>query len=83
MIDVTAMERVKEKLASAKMAMVFDFNGAPVYKYPNSKSEIIGCFDMYTKIYIYNEVGDFYFASCNFVFGYIPKSCAIKIVRGE
>lgn len=81
MMDITAMERVKEKLATAKKAMIFDFNGAPVYKYPNEKSEIIGWLDMYARFYVYNEVNGFYYVSSNLNFGYVPKYCAVQIIE--
>lgn len=74
---------VKETLAMAKKAMIFEFNGTPVYKHPNKKSEIIGWFDMYTRIYIYNEDKDFYYTSCNFNFGYIPKGSVVMIAEEE
>lgn len=74
---------VKETLAMAKRAMIFDFEGTPVYKYPDRNSELIGWLDMYTKIYIYNEYKDFYYTSCNFKFGYIPKSSVIMMAEEE
>lgn len=74
---------VKETLAMAKKAMIFEFNGTPVYKHPNKKSEIVGWLDMYTKIYIYNEDKDFYYTSCNFNFGYIPKGSVVMIAEEE
>lgn len=76
-------EAVERQLASAKRAMVFEFEGTPVYKYPDRNSEIVGWLDMYAKIYIYNEFKDFYFTSCNLNFGYIPKSCVIMIAGEE
>lgn len=81
MKDISAA--VKEQLAMAEKAMIFEFDGTPVYKHPDRKSEIIGWLDMYTKIYIYNEAGDFYYTSCNLKFGYIPKSCVVKIAEEE
>lgn len=74
-------EAIKETLATAKKAMIFEFDGTPVYNYPDRNSEIIGWLDMYTKIYIYNEDKDFYYTSCNFNFGYIPKGSVVMIAE--
>lgn len=72
---------VKETLATAKKAMIFDFDGTPVYKYPDKNSEIVGWLDMYTKIYIYKEDKDFYYISCNLNFGYISKGSVVMIAE--
>lgn len=72
---------VKRQLAMAKRAMIFEFDGTPIYKYPDKKSEIIGWFDMYTKIYIYNEDNGFYYTSHNLNFGYIPKGSVVMIAE--